>query len=568
MLVTTQRLTAKTIRKHLSRSAARQYASSSNVEHSDVVIVGGGPAGLALAGALGSSKVVQESMRVTLIEAGDLSKTKAWQLPPDAFSNRVSSITNASQQFLRNIGAWSYVDETRTGPVEEMQVWDGVSGARITFSAAEMSLGGQTVSELSRLTENLNLQRALLRKLEESSSVEVVDKVKVESITTDDREGSPWPLLHLSDGRVIRARLLVGADGFNSPVRTYAGIQSYGWAYDTHGIVATLFHAPRSPFMTPNTVAYQRFLPTGPIAFLPISETASTMVWSTKPHLANALKAVQPSVLVDMVNAAFRLPEVSMRYLHDRLIEAHNGGTPITSEQLREEILFREHSHSIDTHSALSSLSAAAEAGIPPEGSESYPPLVKSIQPGTVASFPLRFSHADSYVGEGKGSRTVLIGDAAHTVHPLAGQGLNLGLADAEALAKCIHDSASRGGDIGSYTSLMPYSRARYFENHKMMSAVDKLHKLYSTTAMPIVWARSVGLEVANELDTLKAALMVSAGSHRLDRTPGSIGVGLAASTLENVAKSISDAQVVGQVASGVVQSGLQQLFRTLSSRR
>lgn len=88
-------------------------------------------------------------------------------------------------------------------------MWDGVSDARITFSAEDMTVGGQSIGELSRLTENLNLQRALLRQLESSLTVEIVDKVKVESIATDDREGGAWPVLHLSDGRVIRARLLV-----------------------------------------------------------------------------------------------------------------------------------------------------------------------------------------------------------------------------------------------------------------------------------------------------------------------------------------------------------------------
>lgn len=200
-------------------------------------------------------------------------------------------------------------------------------------------------------------------------------------------------------------------------------------------------------------VAYQRFLPTGPIAFLPLSETASTMVWSTRPHLAAALKAVDPSVLANFVNAAFRLPEVSMRYLHERLLEAHTAGSPMTPEQMDEELAFRESSHAIDSYSALSSLSMN-DGGIPSEGAESYPPLVKSIQPGTVASFPLRFSHADTYIGEGKGARTVLIGDAAHTTHPLAGQGLNLGLADAEALVRCIEESLSRGGDVGEFDCL------------------------------------------------------------------------------------------------------------------
>lgn len=304
------------------------------------------------------------------------------------------------------------------------------------------------------------------------------------------------------------------------------------------------------------------------------------MVWSTRPNLASALKTVDPSVLVNMVNAAFRLPEVSMRYLHDRLLESHSSGAPLTFDQSLQEISFREMSHSIGPYSPLSSLSAKNSQGIPPQGADSFPPLVTAIQPGTVASFPLRFSHADAYIGEGKGSRTVLLGDAAHTMHPLAGQGLNLGLADAEALAQCIETSLSRGGDIGkprpprifaplnltltsgSYTSLLPYTRERYFENHKMLSAVDKLHKLYSTTAEPVVWARSVGLEVLNELDTIKAALMMSAGSHRLDVNPGAVGFGFAAQGLEGLARSFSNVKVAGEIVSGMVQAGLQQALR------
>ncbi|KAG9310589.1 hypothetical protein JVU11DRAFT_9150 [Chiua virens] len=88
---------------------------------------------------------------------------------------------------------------------------------------------------------------------------------------------------------------------------------------------------------------------------------------------------------------------------------------------------------------------------------------------------------------EGAGSRTVLIGDAAHTIHPLAGQGLDLGLGDVECLARCIDQTLKHGGDIGSYTALRPYASERYFANHKVMSAVDKLHKLYSSTVEPII---------------------------------------------------------------------------------
>ncbi len=197
-------------------------------------------------------------------------------------------------------------------------------------------------------------------------------------------------------------------------------------------------------------MAYQRFLPTGPIAFLPLSETSSSIVWSTKPQLASALKTVDPQVLADMINAAFRLPDVSLCYLQDRILDAEQSGSPLTPSQFRDELAFRERSDTIDIRSAYSSLAPEqSSAGIPSEDADAVPPIVTSIQAGTIASFPLRFSHAESYIGEGQGVRTVLVGDAAHTVHPLAGQGLNGGLADVEALVRCIEHALLRGGDVG-----------------------------------------------------------------------------------------------------------------------
>ena len=116
------------------------------------------------------------------------------------------------------------------------------------------------------LTENLNLQRALIKHLD-SHQVELLSKTKVESIQAESIDQGGWPIVSLDNGRKLRARLLVGADGFNSPVRKYAGIESFGWAYDATGLVATLDLAPSID----NFTAFQRFLPTGPIAFLPVS---------------------------------------------------------------------------------------------------------------------------------------------------------------------------------------------------------------------------------------------------------------------------------------------------------
>lgn len=211
-------------------------------------------------------------------------------------------------------------------------------------------------------------------------------------------------------------------------------------------------HWPRGAYEGPNTTAYQRFLPTGPIAFLPLSPTASSLVWSTKPFLAAALLACDTDVLVSMVNAAFRLPDVSMKYLHQTILDHHSGGSSVSLEEIQEEIKWREQAHGIDPHSAyVSAMVKTDRIGIPPVDSEAVPPLVTEIQVKSAASFPLRFSHAESYIGEGPGARTALVGDAAHTVHPLAGQGLNLGLYDVECLARCIKDSLLTGGDIGGY---------------------------------------------------------------------------------------------------------------------
>lgn len=328
-------------------------------------------------------------------------------------------------------------------------MWDGISGARITFDASETPES----SEMARMTENLNLQRALLRNISDTPSVHVIQNVKVESIEREEGDANRWPLVHLSNGAILRTRLLVGADGFNSPVRSFAGISSYGWSYDTQAVVATLNHAPRGPFQAPNNSAYQRFLPTGPIAFLPLSPSISSLVWSTKPHIAAVLSKSSPGVLEQLINAAFRLPEPSLQYIYRRLLEG-----AMSSEEIKEEIAFREHSDGISSHSAYASAtSMVSEGGIPPDDADALPPLVTSIQPGTIASFPLRYNHAESYIGEGAGSRTVLVGDAAHTVHPLAGQGLNLGLGDVDALSRCITQALTQGSDIGE--TLLPTRR-------------------------------------------------------------------------------------------------------------
>jgi ubiquinone biosynthesis monooxygenase Coq6 len=154
-------------------------------------------------------------------------------------------------------------------------------------------------------------------------------------------------------------------------------------------------------------------------------------------------------MLATLINAAFRLPEISLRYIYKLLQEREAAAQPMSHLELQDEIRWREQSHQINPESAYSSLQPLSPSGMPSTDADALPPIVQSIQAGTVASFPLRYNHADQYLGEGQKARTVLIGDAAHTIHPLAGQGLNLGLGDAESLTRCIEAAVSSGGDIG-----------------------------------------------------------------------------------------------------------------------
>ena len=118
----------------------------------------------------------------------------------------------------------------------------------------------------------------------------------------------------------------------------------------------------------------------------------------------------------------------------------------------------------------------------------------------------------------------------------------------------------------GSHTALSPYARERYFENHKIMSAVDKLHKLYSSTLEPVVWARSVGLEVLNEFDSVKAAIVMNAGAYNIRRNPAGEAAGwaMAAKGVEGLATGAATAKIVGQGIAGMVGIGVQNLLRMM----
>jgi hypothetical protein len=274
--------------------------------------------------------------------------------------------------------------------------------------------------------------------------------------------------------------------------------------------------------------------------------------------MAKAMNAMQKSTeanesqetspLAALVTAAFRLPWSNLEALLQRVVALSQMESPDY-----EEIVHLTQNELVDHSTDMS-------------GPGQTPPHVESIAKKSVAAFPLKLAHAECYLGSSKlrttfaesgagalqpsallerlmkatsrtpdtlqqpiRGRTALIGDAAHTIHPLAGQGLNLGLADARSLSTTLIKAIERGEDLGSHVSLSSYPRDRYIANQAMSSAVDHLHWLFARTppgdsrngilgnalSQAIVWGRSTGFEVLNELSSVKRVIMGAAGSRK-----------------------------------------------------
>lgn len=407
--------------------------------------------------------------------------------------------------FLRDIGAWEHVDSTRVQPYDEMEVWDGETGSHISFDWSANLLPGGMSQTIATMTENANLIRGLLSRIESlGDDVSIFSSTMVSSITNgvDHQDGpdlSAWPVLSLTptsgagsaDGKLptIAARLLVGADGINSPVRSFADISTDGWDYNRHGVVATL-ELGASDQLKPVT-AYQRFLPGlgGPIAMLPLPDNYATLVWSTTVQNAAYLKSLSQDSLTAMVNAAFRLSMTDLKYMFTL---PSSGSTTATDAAASPNPHGEELSWRLQ-HTPSPSF---------------IPPLVNSIHTGTVASFPLRHRHASAYISP----RVALVGDAAHVIHPLGGLGLNLGIGDVASLHRTIEYSVQHGMDIGDLLSLERYTADRWVTNAKVGAACDLLHKMYNVSGNgPVAWARGFGLDLVNRLPAVKNLLMKQA---------------------------------------------------------
>jgi 2-octaprenylphenol hydroxylase len=383
----------------------------SGVDHYDVVIAGGGMVGAALACALGNSR-----LRVALVEGVPLTRIR----PGTDTGLRVSAISRASQRIFDAVGCWDRIKAWRVSPFREMQVWDAAGPGQVHFDSATT---GEAL--LGWIIENQVIQYALLERSRAFDNVELLCPAALSLASLAD-DGVH---LQLEDGRAFYARLLVGADGANSRVRHWAQIDTDGWGYDQKALVATVrtekFH---------QETAWQRFLPTGPLAFLPLYDGRCSIVWSTTPGHGEKL------LTMDAADFAVALAEA---------IEWRLG--------------------------------AIAEVG-------------------ARAAYPLRLQHARTYVKR----RVAVIGDAAHVIHPLAGQGVNLGLLDAAALAEVILDAVATGRDMGSLKVLRRYERWRKGENLLMLGIMDGFKRVFGSTLPPVRLLRNLGLNLTDVATPVK----------------------------------------------------------------
>uniref|UniRef100_A0A9J8AW81 Ubiquinone biosynthesis monooxygenase COQ6, mitochondrial n=2 Tax=Cyprinus carpio TaxID=7962 RepID=A0A9J8AW81_CYPCA len=429
----------------VASSESNEESSTSENQLFDVIISGGGMVGTAMACSLGLDPNLA-GKKILLLEAGH---KKEMDRVPETYSTRVSSISPGSATLLSGLGAWDHIANMRCKPYNKMQVWDACSDALITFDKENLQ------DEMAYIVENDVIVAALTKQLQTlSDHVKVQYRTKVVKYTWPRpyhvSESIPWVQVTLANGKTLHTKLLIGADGPNSMVRREAGIPTVKWNYDQSAVVAVLHLSE-------------------------LSDTESSLVWSTSHQHAEELLQLDEESFVDAINSAFWSNEN-----HSELVETAGS-------------LFR---------TALSVL-------MPDSGSaRQLPPSVAGIGPKSRVMFPLGMGHATEYIRH----RVAIIGDAAHRVHPLAGQGANLGFGDVAYLTKVLSQAAFNGKDLGkSMQHLLEFETERQRHNLPMMAAVDLMKRLYSTNAAPVVLLRTFGLQATNALPPLKEQIMAYA---------------------------------------------------------
>jgi 2-octaprenyl-6-methoxyphenol hydroxylase len=379
----------------------------------EVLVVGGGMVGMTLAAALAGAGV-----SVVLLDREDPAAQQG-----ALYDGRTSAIAWGSARALDGIDVWRGLAR-HAEPIQEIRVSDGPSLLFLHYRHEEVG-----EHPLGYIVENREIRRVLAGQLAALPKARIAAPARLAAL----RREPGGVRATLADGTAIRAQLAVAADGRHSPLRGEAGIATTEWSYPQTSIVLTAAHARPH-----RGVAHERFLPAGPLAFLPMQGDRSSVVWTEHRALVPALLALDDAALAAELQRRFG------------------------------------------------------------------PSLGALAIEGPRWSYPLALMHAERYVD----ARLVLVGDAAHAIHPIAGQGLNLGLRDVAALAEILVDAHRLGLDLGGADLLARYQRWRRFDNVALMVATDALNRLFSNQIPLVRLARDLGLGLVNELPPLRRFFM------------------------------------------------------------
>ncbi len=383
----------------------------------DVVIVGAGLAGATFACALASSK-----LKIALID-----RNPGPDAPDGDYELRVSSLNRGSENILRQIDAWQFIDQSRTYVYDKVQVCQQDSHSTLTFDSTEMN-----EPYMGRMIENTNVVHALMQLVEVKDNISFVSGINIIDLAIKD----DYAQLITEQGE-FKSKLVVGADGARSFIRKLAGFEEIQGFYGQKCIVGTVqFDGDHQQ------TAWQRFLSTGPLGILPLAPGYCSLAWSCENTFADERLSESEQ---DFINAL------------EQALGGHLGNVLAMPQR---------------------------------------------------ACYPLTHMHPQQYVAH----RIALIGDAAHTIHPLAGLGANLGITDAAALARVLLDQQSkRNMDPGLHQTLRRYERWRKPQNQIYLSTMSGLNMLFSEKLNSLSGLRSIGLQIADKLTPAKSLLMQQA---------------------------------------------------------
>ncbi len=397
-----------------------------------IVIAGAGIVGLVAGALLGQSKIAQDT-QIHIIDSSNPPKYESGE----EISLRVSAISVGSIKVLKQIGVWESIISERAYRYSDIKVWDAddkVDGmSTINFGSDDFGL-----PELGFIVEN-SLIQSKLTELIGSLDIFVHYGKQVKSLKNDDERNKV--VIEFSGQEELAADLLIGSDGANSITRKLQNIPIKEHQYSQEAFVAHV-ECEKHHFNT----AWQRFLPEGPIAILPLGKNKASIVWTITPETAK-------------FNATLKQDDLELI-----LTEA--------------------------TDFALGKLKIISET----------------------AMFPLKYQLTEQYVDK----HFALIGDAAHCIHPLAGQGVNLGVADAITLVETLEGSTKNGYYVGDKSTLRPYERRRKGANWMMLGFVDSLNKLFSSRYEPVKELRVLGMRIFNKSGLIKRhAVKIALGVNR-----------------------------------------------------